>query len=133
MTGKTVDRAKVELEKQGLKGESLEKILPHKVFEGNRPTNSIVVRKVTPFTLGVLIGSYYFLHCFVGFDFLKVLKCVLYSWFRLLALGDAFWYPDVTICLLALCFMDSSFMGYVFGYRIISYTVKADVITKLVF
>jgi glucose-6-phosphate isomerase len=26
------------------------------VFEGNRPTNSIVVRKITPFTLGALIG-----------------------------------------------------------------------------
>jgi len=33
------------------------RLLPHKVFEGNRPTNSIVVRKVTPFILGALIGN----------------------------------------------------------------------------
>jgi glucose-6-phosphate isomerase len=56
MKGKTKEEARSELEKSGLSGASLEKILPHKVFEGNRPTNSIVVRKVTPFTLGALIG-----------------------------------------------------------------------------
>ncbi|XP_060533502.1 glucose-6-phosphate isomerase [Cylas formicarius] len=56
--GKTPEQARVELEKQGLSGEALEKILPHKVFQGNRPTNSIVVKKVTPFTLGVLIALY---------------------------------------------------------------------------
>lgn len=37
--------------------EAVAKILPHKVFLGNRPTNSIVVKKVTPFTLGALIGE----------------------------------------------------------------------------
>lgn len=57
MTGKTPNQARTELEKQGLQGEQLEKILPHKVFLGNRPTNSIVVKKVTPFVLGVLIGK----------------------------------------------------------------------------
>lgn len=57
MTGKTPDQARTELEKQGLQGEQLDKILPHKVFLGNRPTNSIVVKKVTPFVLGVLIGK----------------------------------------------------------------------------
>ena len=56
MKGKTKEEARSELEKSGLSGASLEKILPHKVFEGNRPTNSIVVRKITPFTLGALIG-----------------------------------------------------------------------------
>ena len=56
MKGKTKEEARSELEKSGLSGGSLEKILPHKVFEGNRPTNSIVVRKITPFTLGALIG-----------------------------------------------------------------------------
>lgn len=55
--GKTPEQAKAELEKSGVQGEQLEKILPHKVFQGNRPTNSIVVKKVTPFTLGVLIGE----------------------------------------------------------------------------
>jgi len=56
MKGKMKEEARSELEKSGLSGDSLEKILPHKVFEGNRPTNSIVVRKITPFTLGALIG-----------------------------------------------------------------------------
>ncbi|KAL1500982.1 hypothetical protein ABEB36_006392 [Hypothenemus hampei] len=56
--GKSADQAKAELEKAGLQGEALEKLLPHKVFPGNRPTNSIVVRKVNPFTLGVLIALY---------------------------------------------------------------------------
>ncbi|KAF7280690.1 hypothetical protein GWI33_005547 [Rhynchophorus ferrugineus] len=56
--GKTTEQATAELEKQGLKGEALQKILPHKVFQGNRPTNSIVVKKITPFTLGVLIATY---------------------------------------------------------------------------
>jgi len=32
--------------------------VPHKVFEGNRPTNSILVRKITPHTLGALIALY---------------------------------------------------------------------------
>lgn len=58
IVGKTADQAKAELEKQGLQGEALKKILPHKVFQGNRPTNSIVVKKLTPFTLGVLIGKF---------------------------------------------------------------------------
>ncbi|XP_046973306.1 glucose-6-phosphate isomerase [Vanessa cardui] len=58
MKGKTSDEAKVELEKSGMAPEAITKILPHKVFKGNRPTNSIVVRKVTPFTLGALIAMY---------------------------------------------------------------------------
>ncbi|KAF2896009.1 hypothetical protein ILUMI_10156 [Ignelater luminosus] len=58
MTGKTADQARAELEKQGLHGADLEHILPHKVFKGNKPTNSIVVKKVTPFILGVLIALY---------------------------------------------------------------------------
>lgn len=58
MTGKSTEKAKAELSAQGMKGENLEKILPHKVFEGNRPTNSIIVQKVTPYTLGVLIGEF---------------------------------------------------------------------------
>lgn len=57
MKGKTDDEARQELEKSGLSGDALNKILPHKVFLGNRPTNSIVVQKVTPFTLGALIGK----------------------------------------------------------------------------
>nr|CAG4643797.1 EOG090X02RQ [Lepidurus arcticus] len=58
MKGKGVDEARQELEKSGLAAQELEHILPHKVFEGNRPTNSIVVKRITPFTLGALIATY---------------------------------------------------------------------------
>ncbi|MES2501070.1 MAG: glucose-6-phosphate isomerase [Pseudomonadota bacterium] len=58
MLGKTKEEARVELEKQGLKGDELEKLLPHKVFEGNRPTSSILFDKLTPNTLGKLIALY---------------------------------------------------------------------------
>jgi len=58
MAGKPEAQAKKELEAAGLSGEKLDKLLPHKVFLGNRPTNSIVVKKVTPFTLGALIALY---------------------------------------------------------------------------
>lgn len=57
MAGKTEAQAKAELVASGLTGEALQKLLPHKVFTGNRPTNSIVVKKVTPFILGSLIGE----------------------------------------------------------------------------
>ncbi|KAL0811716.1 hypothetical protein ABMA28_009158 [Loxostege sticticalis] len=58
MKGKSSDEAKAELEKSGMAPEAVAKILPHKVFLGNRPTNSIVVKKVTPFTLGAMIAMY---------------------------------------------------------------------------
>ena len=58
MNGKTAGEAAAELEKQGLAGEPLEKLLPYKVFSGNRPTNSFLVKKITPFTLGQLIALY---------------------------------------------------------------------------
>lgn len=56
MKGKNKEQAKEELEKSGMSSEQVNQILQHKVFEGNRPTNSIVVKKVSPFTLGALIG-----------------------------------------------------------------------------
>ncbi|KAM4614562.1 glucose-6-phosphate isomerase [Discoglossus pictus] len=58
MKGKSTEEAKKELEASGLSGEPLAKLLPHKVFEGNRPTNSIVFTKLTPFMLGALIAMY---------------------------------------------------------------------------
>lgn len=58
MKGKSKDEAKAELQKAGMSPDLLEKILPHKVFEGNRPTNSFVVDKITPFNLGMLIAMY---------------------------------------------------------------------------
>ncbi|XP_070828204.1 glucose-6-phosphate isomerase a [Chaetodon trifascialis] len=58
MKGKTPEEARKELEAAGLKGDALEKLLPHKVFEGNKPSNSIVFKKLTPFILGALIAMY---------------------------------------------------------------------------
>ena len=58
MLGKTKEEARVELEKQGMSGQALEDLLPHKTFEGNRPTTSIMFDKLTPNTLGKLIALY---------------------------------------------------------------------------
>ncbi|KAL1115072.1 hypothetical protein AAG570_007103 [Ranatra chinensis] len=58
MRGKSVEEAREELVKSGMKEADAEKIVQHKVFKGNRPTNSIVVKKITPFTLGALIALY---------------------------------------------------------------------------
>lgn len=58
MRGKTESEARAELQKAGVQGESLEKLVPHKVFLGNRPTNSFMFQQVTPRTLGALIALY---------------------------------------------------------------------------
>ena len=58
MLGKTEAEVRAELERQGLAGEALEKLIPHKVFPGSRPTNSIVFEQLTPRTLGALIALY---------------------------------------------------------------------------
>jgi glucose-6-phosphate isomerase len=58
MLGKTVDEARAELIAQGLQGEALEALLPHKVFPGNKPTNTLLFDKLDPHTLGMLIALY---------------------------------------------------------------------------
>eukprot|EP00055_Hartaetosiga_balthica_P005600 m.16632 g.16632 ORF g.16632 m.16632 type:complete len:562 (-) comp4652_c1_seq1:150-1835(-) len=58
MRGKTEDEARAELEESGMDEENIKHIVPHKVFQGNRPTNSIVFQQLTPFTLGCLIAMY---------------------------------------------------------------------------
>ncbi|KAG5316996.1 G6PI isomerase, partial [Acromyrmex heyeri] len=58
MKGKNENEARAELQKSGLNAEQIASLLPHKLFEGNRPTNSIVVKKLTPFILGALIAMY---------------------------------------------------------------------------
>jgi glucose-6-phosphate isomerase len=58
MRGKTRGEARNELVKAGMKGEQLNALVPHKIFEGNKPTNSIVVQKLTPFNLGAMIALY---------------------------------------------------------------------------
>jgi glucose-6-phosphate isomerase len=58
MKGKTEAEAEAELKASGLSGEPLQSLLPHKVFTGNKPTNSIFVKKITPHNLGALIALY---------------------------------------------------------------------------
>jgi glucose-6-phosphate isomerase len=58
MQGKTLAEVKVELENTGLSKEEIEKKAAFKVFKGNIPTNSILVKKIDPFTLGALIAMY---------------------------------------------------------------------------
>jgi glucose-6-phosphate isomerase len=58
MNGKTLEEVTAELKKDGKTDAEIAKLAPFKVFEGNRPTNSILLKKVTPFSLGNLIAIY---------------------------------------------------------------------------
>ncbi|MBI5330977.1 MAG: glucose-6-phosphate isomerase [Betaproteobacteria bacterium] len=58
MRGKTAVEAEAELVRAGMARRELKALLPHKVFPGNRPSNSILYRKLTPRTLGRLIALY---------------------------------------------------------------------------
>ena len=58
MVGKTDAEARAELEAQGLHGDALEALLPHKVFPGNKPTNTLLFDILDPHTLGMLIALY---------------------------------------------------------------------------
>jgi len=56
--GKSEKEVKKEMISAGASEEEIQRVLPHRVFEGNRPTNSILVKKITPYTLGMLIAMY---------------------------------------------------------------------------
>ena len=58
MRGKTEDEVRAELTAQGLQGEPLERLVPHKVFPGNRPSTTILYRKLDPRTVGMLLAMY---------------------------------------------------------------------------
>jgi glucose-6-phosphate isomerase len=58
MRGKTAAEVRTELEAAGLSGEEVERLAPHRVFPGNKPTNSLVFQKLTPRTLGALTALY---------------------------------------------------------------------------
>ncbi|MBV6428607.1 MAG: Glucose-6-phosphate isomerase [Haliscomenobacter sp.] len=58
MMGKTKVQAESEMRKEGKTEEQIQKLLPFKVFEGNRPTNSILIKQITPRSLGSLIALY---------------------------------------------------------------------------
>ena len=56
--GKSKEVVEQEFLQAGKKLEEVAEIVPFKVFTGNKPTNSILVQKITPFTLGALIAMY---------------------------------------------------------------------------
>ena len=56
--GKTKDEVEAEFVKAGKSLDEVKDIVPFKVFTGNKPTNSILVQKITPFVLGALIAMY---------------------------------------------------------------------------
>lgn len=58
MKGKTREEAQAELEASGMAADKVAALVTHKQFTGNRPTNSIMFQKLTPFTLGLLIALY---------------------------------------------------------------------------
>ncbi len=58
MRGKTAEEVRAELDKSGMAKDAADKLTPHKVFTGNRPTSSIMVQKITPRVLGQLVAMY---------------------------------------------------------------------------
>ena len=58
MNGKTVDEVRQELEAAKMPENEIKALLPFKTFEGNKPTNTLLIDKLTPKTLGMLIAMY---------------------------------------------------------------------------
>jgi len=58
MTGKTLSDIEKELSAQGLNDEDVARLSPHKVIPGNKPSNTLIYNKLTPFVLGQLIALY---------------------------------------------------------------------------
>ena len=58
MNGKTENEVLLELENQKISEQEKKKLLPFKIFEGNKPTTSILIKKLTPESLGKLIAMY---------------------------------------------------------------------------
>jgi glucose-6-phosphate isomerase len=58
MNGKTETEVRTELEREGKTEEDIKKLLPFKVFQGNNPSNSILVKELNPKSMGKLIAMY---------------------------------------------------------------------------
>ena len=58
MKGKTEAEARAEMEQDGISPEEIERLLPYKVFAGNKPTNTLLFESLTPKTLGALMAMY---------------------------------------------------------------------------
>jgi len=58
LNGKTEAQVKAEFDNAGITGEKAEYLTPFKVFRGNKPTNTFLIKKLTPETLGSLVAAY---------------------------------------------------------------------------
>ena len=58
MQGKTEAQVREELLAKGLSGDALEKLMPFKIFSGDKPTTTLLIEKLTPKTLGALVAMY---------------------------------------------------------------------------
>lgn len=58
MTGRSLEEAKAELAASGTSKKDIEQLAPHKVIPGNQPSNTLMMEKVTPETVGALIALY---------------------------------------------------------------------------
>lgn len=58
MNGKTPDQVAAELKEKDMDKSKMEELIPFKVFEGNKPTNSFLLKEITPFSLGSLTALY---------------------------------------------------------------------------
>jgi glucose-6-phosphate isomerase len=58
MRGRTLDEARAQLASRGLPAVDVERLAPHRVFPGNRPSTTLLYRKLDPFTLGRIIALY---------------------------------------------------------------------------
>ncbi len=58
MKGRTLEEARAQMLAKGMKPEQVDKIAPHRVFSGNRPSLTILYRKLDPRTFGRLIALY---------------------------------------------------------------------------
>jgi glucose-6-phosphate isomerase len=58
MQGKTRSEAEAELRAKGVPEDEVKRVAPHKVIPGNRPSNTIVVERISPRRLGALVAMY---------------------------------------------------------------------------
>ncbi len=58
MKGKTAEEVQKDFENEKISGAKAQMLLPHKVFSGNRPTTSLLIKKLTPYNLGMLTALY---------------------------------------------------------------------------
>ena len=56
--GKTEAEVRTELTKAGIRGKTLDRLVLHRVFPGNRPSNTLTFRRLDPYTLGMLVALY---------------------------------------------------------------------------